>query len=98
MAQTLAPGTYTGTITITPTSGGSTAPATVQVTLVVSAAPQLTITPSSLSFNYQVSGTNNVTTQPIQLTAGSQDVNFAFTGSSWIAPTRQPERSRRVKA
>ena len=31
-------------------------------------------------------GTNNVTTQPIQLTAGSQDVSFAFTGSPWITP------------
>ena len=46
VAQTLSPGTYTGFITITPTTG---APATVQVTLVVSAAPQLTVTPSSLS-------------------------------------------------
>jgi uncharacterized protein (TIGR03437 family) len=84
VAQSLAPATYTGTITITPTFLGSSAPAIVQVTLVVGAAPQLTVTPSSLSFNYQVNGTNNVTTQPIQLSAGSQDVSFAFQGSPWI--------------
>lgn len=86
VAQTLAPNTYTGTVTITPTSGSSTAPATVQVTLVVSAAPQLTPTPSSLSFYYQVGGTSNVTMQSIQLLAGTQDVGFAFTGSPWITP------------
>jgi uncharacterized protein (TIGR03437 family) len=87
VAQTLAPNTYTGTVTITPTSGGSTAPATLQVTLVVSAVPQLTPTPSSLSFYYQSGpNTTNVTTQPIVLTAGSQDVSFAFTGSPWITP------------
>ena len=85
VAQTLTPNSYTGTITITPTSGGSTAPATVQVTLIVSAAPQLTPTPSSLSFYYQVNGPNNQTSQQITLTAGAQDVGFAFTGSPWIA-------------
>jgi len=84
VAQNLAPNTYTGTITITPSAGF---PATVLVTLVVSPAPQLTPTPSSLSFYYQVNGTNNVTTQPITLTAGTQNVNFSFTGgSSWITP------------
>jgi len=81
VAQTLTPGTYTGTITITPSTG---VPATIQVTLVVSAVPQLTVAPSSLAFNYQVNGTNNVTTQQITLTAGSQAVNFVLTGSSWI--------------
>ncbi len=83
VAQFLAVGTYTGTITITPTPA-STGPATIQVTLVVSALPQLTVTPPSLSFSYQVNGTNNVTTQPVLLTAGSQDINFSFTGDSWI--------------
>jgi uncharacterized protein (TIGR03437 family) len=82
VAQTLAPGTYTGTVTITPTTGVSAA---VQVTLVVSAVPQLTVTPSSLSFNYQVGGTNNILTQSITLTAGSQNVNFSFSGPSWVA-------------
>jgi uncharacterized protein (TIGR03437 family) len=82
VAQTLAPGSYTGTITITPNIG---VPATVQVTLVVSAAPQLKVNPSSLSFYYQVNGTNNSTTQQITLTAGSQPVTYVFsTSSGWI--------------
>jgi uncharacterized protein (TIGR03437 family) len=82
VAQNLAPGTYAGTIAITPTAGVAAA---VQVTLVVSAAPQLTVSPSSLSFSYQVNGTNNATTQPITLTAGSQNVSFSFSEPSWIA-------------
>ncbi|MGA9626203.1 MAG: hypothetical protein WBL65_16530 [Bryobacteraceae bacterium] len=86
VAQTLAPGTYTGFITITPTTG---APATVQVTLVVSAAPQLTVAPSSLSFYYQVNGTNNQTSQQIVLTAGAQNFNFSFpTYPTWISLDR----------
>jgi len=54
---------------------------------VVSAPPQLTATPSLLSFYYQeVNATNNVTMQTITLTAGSLAVNFAFTFPSWITP------------
>jgi uncharacterized protein (TIGR03437 family) len=83
VAQFLAAGTYTGTITITPTPA-STGPATIQVTLVVSALPQLTVAPASLSFSYQVNGTNNAMSQTIQLTAGSLDATFSFTGDSWV--------------
>jgi len=84
VAQTLTPATYTGTVTITPAAGVA---ATLQVNLTVGTVAQLTPSPTSLSFNYQlgVGGTNNLVTQPITLTAGSQDVNFAFTGSSWIS-------------
>ena len=83
VAQTLTPGTYTGSITITPSTG---APATVQVTLVVTAAPQLTVAPSSLSFYYQVNGTNNQTSQQIALTAGAQNFTFSFAPGypTWI--------------
>jgi uncharacterized protein (TIGR03437 family) len=83
VAQSLAVGTYTGTITITPTPA-STGPATIQVTLVVSALPTLTPNPASLSFSYQVNGTNNAMSQTIQLTAGSLDATFGFTGDSWV--------------
>ena len=82
VAQTLAAGTYSGTITIIPTVGVA---ATIQVSLVVGPGPQLTVAPSSLSFNYQMNGTGNVTTQSITLTAGSQNVNFSFTAPLWIA-------------
>jgi uncharacterized protein (TIGR03437 family) len=81
VAQNLAPGTYTGYITLTPSTGTQ---ASVQVTLVVSAAPTLTPNPTSLSFNYQVGGTNNLLTQPIALTAGTQDVNYTLAGDSWF--------------
>ena len=83
VAQTLAPGAYTGSITITPSTG---APATVQVTLVVSAAPQLTVIPSSLSFYYQVNGPNNQTSQQITLTAGAQNFTYSFAPGypTWI--------------
>jgi uncharacterized protein (TIGR03437 family) len=83
VAQFLAAGTYTGVITIAPTPA-SAGQATIQVTLVVNPAPQLTVSPPSLSFNYQVGGTNNSMAQTIQLSAGSLDATFGFTGDSWI--------------
>jgi uncharacterized protein (TIGR03437 family) len=84
VASTLAAGTYTGTILVTP-SGSDTAAATVRVTLVVSTTSQATVTPTSLAFNYQVGGSNNITQQTIQLSAGAQALPFNFTTSqSWI--------------
>jgi uncharacterized protein (TIGR03437 family) len=57
----------------------------VRVTLVVSATPQATVSPASLSFNYQVGGSNNITQQTLQLFAGAQAIPFNFTTSeSWI--------------
>jgi len=84
VASTLAAGTYTGTILVTP-SGSDTAAATVRVTLVVSPTSQATVTPTSLAFNYQVGGGNNITQQTIQLSAGTQALPFAFTSDSWIS-------------
>jgi uncharacterized protein (TIGR03437 family) len=83
VVATLTPGNYSGTITVTP-SGSNATPATVSVTLSVSATPQITVTPASLAFNYQIGGTNNLTQQTITLTAGSQAIPFAFTSDSWI--------------
>ena len=55
----------------------------------VSAAPQLTVAPSSLSFYYQVNGTNNQTSQQIVLTAGAQNFNFSFPAyPTWISLDR----------
>jgi uncharacterized protein (TIGR03437 family) len=84
VANTLAAGTYTGTILVTP-SGANTAAAAVRVTLAVSATAQPTVSPTSLAFNYQVGGTNNIAQQTLQLSAGAQALPFAFTTSeSWI--------------
>lgn len=87
VAPTLTAGVYSGSITVTPTSGSNLTPATVQVTLTVSTTPQVTITPSSLTFNLQIGGTNNQTTQNIQLTAGAQAIpTFSITpGVSWLS-------------
>jgi uncharacterized protein (TIGR03437 family) len=84
VAATLTPGTYTGTIIVTPSGSNATA-ATVRVTLVVSALPQITVAPTSLAFNYQVGGSNNQTQQTIQLSAGPQAIPFLFTSDSWIS-------------
>ena len=84
VASTLTPGTYTGTILVTP-SGANAGASAVRVTLVVSATPQATVSPASLSFNYQVGGSSNITQQTIQLSAGAQAISFAFTSDSWIS-------------
>ena len=81
------PGTYTGTITVTPTSGGTTTPSVIPVTLTVSAAPPVTVTPSSVSLGYQLGGANN---QPATITLSSTGVlpvsyGFAIpSNSSWL--------------
>jgi hypothetical protein len=51
VAQTLLSGTYTGTISITPTSGSNMVPAVVQVTLSATAAAVVTFTPAALAYN-----------------------------------------------
>jgi trimeric autotransporter adhesin len=72
--QSLAAGTYTGTISITaPASGtsGATVLLPVPVTLTVAAAAQVTPSPSQLNFGIQSGGTNNVLSQTITLTTNS---------------------------
>jgi uncharacterized protein (TIGR03437 family) len=50
---TLAPNTYTGTITITPVPAGQSPAVVVPVTLTVVPTPPVTVDPPSLLFNYQ---------------------------------------------
>lgn len=52
----LAPGTYTGTVTVN-ASGASNSPRFITVTLTVSALPLLSVTPESLTFTYASGGT-----------------------------------------
>ncbi|PWT97600.1 MAG: hypothetical protein C5B51_31030 [Terriglobia bacterium] len=86
VAQTLTAGVYPGSITVTPTVGSNLTPATVQVTLTVTTTPQVTISPSSLTFNFQLGGTNNQVSQTLQLTADAQGIaNFAISPTvSWL--------------
>lgn len=88
----LAAGTYNSTVTITPALGS---PVLVPVTLTVAASPQLTATPSTLSFNYQIAGTNPVTQKTIALSNPGSALGFTvsdvatITGGLWLtaAPT-----------
>ena len=90
----LAVGSYQGKITVTPAGGSTNIPVDIPVTLTVSAAPVVTVTPSPLQFSLQQpGGTNNITSQvmTIAVTPASQlgfglissvDPNPA--GKNWI--------------
>ena len=82
----LAAGTYTGNVTIT-SAGASNSPKTVGVTLNISAAPALNSSPSTLTFTYQVGGSNPAA-QMISLSSTGSNVNYT-TGSSatWLSVT-----------
>ena len=91
----LSPGTYTGTVTITPTSGGNNVTSSVAVTLVVAPTPAVSVNPSSLAFNIQIGGANNTTQQALTVSnGGSQPLAFSLTasnnagaGKTWLAAT-----------
>jgi uncharacterized protein (TIGR03437 family) len=87
----MSPGTYNGSVTITPTSGATTTPIVVPVTLTVSAAPPVTVNPASVSLVYQVGGANNPGPQTVTLSStGTQPVSYGF------AATADPNPSGRV--
>jgi uncharacterized protein (TIGR03437 family) len=83
----LAPGTYTGSITLT-SSGASNAPVTVPVTLIVSSNPLLGVSPSTLAFNFQT-GLANPANQTLTVTSTGAAVNFSVSsatsgGGNWL--------------
>ena len=90
VVTTLAAGTYNGSVTITPTSGGTT---TIPVTLTVSGAPTVTANPaSSVNLNYQIGGatgpTNTPTTNLTLTNPGIQDLPFGITtnpNGTWLS-------------
>lgn len=93
VTPTLAPGTYNGTITITPTGSSNNTPAYVPVTLTVTVPPPVTVSSSSLQLNYQISGANNSPQQVLTLsTTSSQALSFGTSpvssnnpsGRNWI--------------
>jgi uncharacterized protein (TIGR03437 family) len=80
----LSAGTYNGTITVT-AAGASNSPQTVQVTLVVSSAPVLSVTPTSLNFNYQVGGSTPAP-QQLSISGGSALAYTVSTGgAAWLS-------------
>jgi uncharacterized protein (TIGR03437 family) len=91
----LAADTYTGSVTIVPTSGPATGtatvPLTVAVVLTVSPTPPVSVNPSSLIFNIQVGAANNIASQPVTVSsAPGLALNFVSAvapnpaGKNWI--------------
>jgi hypothetical protein len=82
----LAAGTYTGNVTITSASA-SNSPKTVGVTLNVTAAPALNTNPASLTFAYQIGGSNPAA-QMISLSSTGGNVNYTTaTSATWLSVT-----------
>jgi len=87
-AAGLAVGRYTGTITITPSSG---APQTVAITLIVTAPATLLATPAPLAFTYQQGGS---TPAPQSVAVNSSGTPLGITlsiatqdGATWLSAT-----------
>jgi hypothetical protein len=81
---TLTAGTYSGKLTITPTSPAGPAQA-VSVTFTISTSPVLSVSPSSLSFS-AVAGGSNPASQSVQITnTGAGTLSFTDSKSqSWL--------------
>jgi uncharacterized protein (TIGR03437 family) len=86
----MAPGTYSGTITVAPSGQPAIS---VPVTLTVNGAPALSVNPAALTFNFQI-GQANPTSQSITVTlTPAQQLAFNLTGTvtpnaggkNWIA-------------
>src|SRR5262249_57286198 len=84
--QSLAAGTYTSTVSI-PSSGASNSPKTVAITLNVTAAPlpTVSVSPASLTFNYQIGG-SALAAQTFALSSSGSAVNFTTaTSATWLS-------------
>jgi hypothetical protein len=83
----LAAGTYNGTVTIT-SAGATGSPQTASVSLVVSAPPTLSATPTTLSYSYQIGGATPAT-QPISVSSSGAALSFtaAASGGTWLSAT-----------
>jgi len=84
----LAAGTYTGTVSVASTGAGNS-PQTVAVTLTVTAAPNLTLTPNTLSFSYQIGGSTPAA-QSFSVASTGAALSYTVTtstaaGGSWLS-------------
>uniref|UniRef100_Q01TB9 BACON domain-containing protein n=1 Tax=Solibacter usitatus (strain Ellin6076) TaxID=234267 RepID=Q01TB9_SOLUE len=89
-AGSLAPGSYSGTVTIT-SAGAGGSPLSIPVTFSVTAAATLSASPASVTFNY-ISGTPNPAAQTVQVTSSGANAPFTVTsstkdGATWLAAT-----------
>lgn len=84
----LTPGSYSGTITLTPPSGAGGA-LQVPVTLTVNASPTLNVTPASIAFYYQIGGAPPAQ-QTLSLASPGASIAFSLTAgspSNWLVVT-----------
>lgn len=85
-ANTLSQGTYTADISFTFT-GAATQSTTVPVTLNVLAPQSISVSPTSLSFSYQIAGTAPAS-QPLSITSSNGSATVAVSvasGASWLS-------------
>src|SRR5262249_1293528 len=76
----LPPGTSNAQIMITPS--GSSGAITIPVTVFVTGAPPVTVTPSAVSLAFQIGGTNNNASQTLSLSStGIQGIPFTLQAS-----------------
>jgi uncharacterized protein (TIGR03437 family) len=77
------PGVYVAGVTITPANG--IPPVIVPVVFYYLGSPQITATPASLVFNFQLAGpltgANNITQKTITLSSGGQSITFGASGT-----------------
>ena len=83
----LAAGTYTGTVSVSP--GG----ASIQVTLAVTGLPAISASPTSISLNYQA-GSATIPSSTIQVTGSAASLSFTATasttsGGNWLSVSPQ---------
>ena len=78
VVSALSPGTYTGTVTVSP-NGGS--PSTVSVSLVVQGLPTVSATPLTINLTYQAGSTVNPSAV-IQVSGSAANLSFTATPSS----------------
>ena len=84
----LTPGTYNGSIVITP---ATSPPLTVLVTLTVTPTPPVTVSPGSLSLGFQIGGTNNVASQILTVsTTAGQPLSFTVAPGTCPNPSGSP--------
>jgi uncharacterized protein (TIGR03437 family) len=71
-------GTYTGTVTITPT-GASTTPVVIPVSLVISTASALTVSPTSMTFSATAGSTGSTAPQTLSVNSATNGISFSET-------------------
>lgn len=85
----LIPGTYTGTIQVI-AAGASNSPLKIPITMTISAVSQISLSPPSLQFNYQLNGQSQVYAQQVGVYATGAPVTVAVTtsttscGGNWL--------------